>query len=313
MKKSVVIMAILAVLSFTPVVADSIDEGKIMLLVSAGSETREVSGSLLLQDDCGRILTPHNGVVEIEEGRLLIGQVVIEGAKSLKDYDVQWTNLALVDKRNLSRADFDQSFGWIFSYQPNPAGTTPLNVVLVKKNGKSDYVRFFFKITYDKDPARSYGQLWVKVIPRKETASYGSAGDCSSESWNKVTANFMAQDEYNHQVAGKLDNLEARIGNIESWCQTAANGSSGASYGSSKMNYRIKVYHSNGKPFQGQYTLCVQDDLGPHEYQMNCPAVEMKDADPGKYQIRILVPGGSSSWVPYTPYNGCTVEMVVSN
>lgn len=309
MKKIFVVMAVVFSLAFAlPAKANIIDESRILLFVGVGSEERPVKGSLLLQDDCGQVLSPRDGVVEIEQGKKLLGQVLIEGADSSQTYDVQWTNLALVGKDNMGTTHFDPSLGWQFSYQPIN-GTSPLNIVLVNKRGKSDYIRVIFKITYDSDPVKSYGQLWVKVIPARgrQSAGYSDSG----ENWKKVVANFATQAQFNQQVAEKLDNLDTRIKNIESWCQSASSRSDMSP--SSKISYRIKVICTDGSPYYGRYVLCLMDGVGVTEHTLTSSEVKMKDATVGNYKLRIKNTNGCSDWIPYTPYDECTVEVRVSN
>jgi len=145
------------------------------VFLSAGSERREVSGKVVFMDDQGEVLEPRSGVLRIEEGRALVAAALIKGADNKSDYGLEWTNLALVSKDNLQTASFDPAHGWGFAYQPCK-GITPLNLVLVNKKGKADYIRLFFKITYDRDPVRAYDQLFVQTVPQGTLHKMAGAG-----------------------------------------------------------------------------------------------------------------------------------------
>jgi hypothetical protein len=67
-------------------------------------------------------------------------------------------------------------------------------------------------------------QLIIKVVPRLED-SIGQASGGSGIDIEKIKANFAQIQDFSKATADKVNSLEARIANLESWAGTASAGS----------------------------------------------------------------------------------------
>lgn len=217
MKKIIFLLVLtLAILAIViPVNAQSITERGFGIFISVGSEKNPIEGTLILTDDSGQILTPNQGVIEVEQGRSILGQVFINGAKDQKKFEIMWSTMTLVNKESLRPTEFDPTYGWTFKINPEDYaqdwGSRVLNVWVREKGAKKDFIRAIFKITYKKSSIFTTSQLVIKSVPcREKTQPTMSNPGVSNESVEVTNRNFKKILDY-------VNNHEDRIQNFERW------------------------------------------------------------------------------------------------
>lgn len=188
------------------------------ILFSTGSEKVPVEGQLSLYcESNGKVLTPSNGIVEVPEGEVILGQVLINNAKEKGRYKVYWGTNTLITKSTTSEAEFTEDAGWMFKIQPDRLfGASevgrPLHLVVTDKKGKHDFVRVFFKIGYDHDAISRASDLVLKTVQRQpEVVSAGVSG--TTPAIDALRTNQQTTADY-------VSKLESRVTNLEGWASS---------------------------------------------------------------------------------------------
>lgn len=204
----VLILAMLAIV--VPINAQTISEHGLGIFISVGSEKNPIEGTLVLTDDSDQILTPNQGVIEVEQGKSILGQVFINGAKDQNKFEVKWSTMALVSKESLRPTEFHPAYGWTFRINPEDYtqdwGSRPLNIWVRSMGGKKDFIRAIFKITYNKSSLFTTSQLVMKSVPCKIKAqTTESNAGVSKETIEALIRNQQKTADYVNVLANTVN------------------------------------------------------------------------------------------------------------
>lgn len=299
--KKVLIAAIFVLLLAiaSPVFAGNVETAAAVFF-NIGDEKRPVEATLVLQDDSGKVLSPNQGIVEVENGRTLFGQVFINGATDRRKFDVRWSTMALVSDQNLCSTQFDSQLGWTFDVRPEeysqPGNAARALTIWVRAFGaKRGYVRVVFKISpgFMAGSVFTTSQLILKVVPRSVDQIGANDG---------IKQNFAQIQGFSNVTADKVNNLEQRVQSLESWAGAAAGSRNQQIQPSqtSAANYSFHV-SVNGRDYNGVIWLRLYDgpNVQPKQFKCRGPMIPMLNASAGKYIVEYSFDGKEWGRVGY--------------
>lgn len=220
-----VLFAVVVLLAIASPVLANVEAGAAVLL-NIGDEKQPVEATLVLHDDAGKVLTVNQGVVEIEDGRTMFGQVFVNGATDQRKFDIRWSTMALATEANLSSTEFDPKYGWLFDvlpedYSQSAEAARALTIWVRAFGAKRGFIRVIFKISPKFMVGSIYttSQLIIKVVPRSSDEQAGAASN------DAIKANFSAIQNFGNATAEKVNELGQRVAKLEAWTSAAAAGS----------------------------------------------------------------------------------------